>query len=169
MTEPDFTIDPDTGNRVYTKTGRVTKIQLVNLKFGAGVVKAQEYIGIGPLVVKTPGGDVKAESGDYILTFEEHAVELKRGNEWVPVIDPITEKQQIRVTKLVLTRNQFLSMGWKAEYDEVELSAGTAPKIAPPLTPPPGDLNLTRSQKQVVAEEAEAERVHQAQAATQKK
>lgn len=118
--EPEFIIDPQTGYRNY-KDGRITSYGVTAIKLAAGSVKATEYIGIGPLVVLTPGGDVKANSGDLILTFEEQVVELK-GADYVPVIDPITEKQKVRITKLVLARAQLASMGWKPEYEEIEIS-----------------------------------------------
>jgi len=129
--EPEFIIDPQTGYRNY-KDGRITSYGVTAIKLAAGPVKATEYIGIGPLVVLTPGGDVKANSGDYILTFEEQIVELK-GADYVPVIDPLTEKQKVRYTKLVLARAQLASMGWKPEYEEIEISPkpGQLPSVKP--------------------------------------
>lgn len=44
-----------------------------NLKDVDGV----QYIGVGPLLVKTPRGEVRAESGDYIIDIPEPKVDPK--------------------------------------------------------------------------------------------
>jgi len=115
-------VDVVTGIRTHRKTGKRTRKVATALKPGTKSIVAREYVGTGPLTVNTPGGDVKAYSGDFILTFDEPQFEIKDAVR-VPVWDAITKRQKMKQTNLVISKEQMAVLGWVIDYEEVEVLA----------------------------------------------
>lgn len=117
----DVTVDTVTGIRTDNKTGKRTS-RVVSKLSGTVSAVARQYIGTGPLNVHTPGGEVKAYSGDFILTFDEPQWEIVDA-ELVKVMDRITKQQKLRQTNLVISKEQMAVLGWTVGFEEIEVAA----------------------------------------------